>query len=601
MKKIFYSIFSVSLLLSSVMAFTSCDDFFDPDTDDELNGEDYISSNTEMYTGFLGIMTKMQAVGDKEIILTDTRADILEPTDDSTPELIALYNYDGNLQNNPYADPAGYYEVIIACNDYLVKMKDYRKNPDVDDDIWQNLVSSTVRIKVWAYKTLAEIYGKAVWFDSPITKVTEITEAEGFEYLELEPLIDKCIALMDNGFEGVPTNRTIDWIAWLDPSNVTNISGSQYRKWNWMIVPYEGLYAELNLWKGACIDRRMGENALQTTESYAVYKKAADALLSILTAYADLKYPGAPSGDPGSNTYWLPSAATPGHYKPIWDNSQPYQLEAVAALIYDYTLNQTNTLLKHFSNEYPNKYWLRPSEYGMEHFIDPAFNPGSSTNEARYKIMFGNNKGQSYISKFRPVGSSYRVNAYQDDCHIYIYRSMQYHMLLAEALNHLGRFKAMNGVFNSGVKKEIFDANDPEWEGFSRNWTSEAEWGNRKYASAGLRGCFGLKDRAVKMDKQEIGEYATFKFNDLAILDESMLEFACEGKVYPIMNRMAVRYGDNSIVADRVCPKYEAVGKAGEIRGKIMAGGNWVPFDLKVSLGQNTGTDDNTGNNADNE
>ncbi|MBO5186925.1 MAG: hypothetical protein J6B91_07735 [Prevotella sp.] len=601
MKKIFYSIFSVSLLLSSVMAFTSCDDFFDPDTDDELNGEDYISSNTEMYTGFLGIMTKMQAVGDKEIILTDTRADILEPTDDSTPELIALYNYDGNLQNNPYADPAGYYEVIIACNDYLVKMKDYRKNPDVDDDIWQNLVSSTVRIKVWAYKTLAEIYGKAVWFDSPITKVTEITEAEGFEYLELEPLIDKCIALMDNGFEGVPTNRTIDWIAWLDPSNVTNISGSQYRKWNWMIVPYEGLYAELNLWKGACIDRRMGENALQTTESYAVYKKAADALLSILTAYADLKYPGAPSSDPGSNTYWLPSAATPGHYKPIWDNSQPYQLEAVAALIYDYTLNQTNTLLKHFSNEYPNKYWLRPSEYGMEHFIDPAFNPGSSTNEARYKIMFGNNKGQSYISKFRPVGSSYRVNAYQDDCHIYIYRSMQYHMLLAEALNHLGRFKAMNGVFNSGVKKEIFDANDPEWEGFSRNWTSEAEWGNRKYASAGLRGCFGLKDRAVKMDKQEIGEYATFKFNDLAILDESMLEFACEGKVYPIMNRMAVRYGDNSIVADRVCPKYEAVGKAGEIRGKIMAGGNWVPFDLKVSLGQNTGTDDNTGNNADNE
>ena len=70
------------MMLTTVMI-SSCSDFFDPDTDDELNGEDYISSNTEMYTGFLGLMTKMQAVGDKEILLTDTRAELLEPTENS--------------------------------------------------------------------------------------------------------------------------------------------------------------------------------------------------------------------------------------------------------------------------------------------------------------------------------------------------------------------------------------------------------------------------------------------------------------------------------------------------------------------------------------
>ena len=586
MKKIFYSIFSISLLLSATMSFTSCSDFFDPDTDDELDGGDYISSNTEMYTGFLGIMTKLQVIGDKEIFLTDTRADLLEPTDDSTPELIALYNYADNLQGNSYADPAGYYEVIIACNDYLVKMKEYRKNPDVDDDIWKDLVSSTVRIKVWTYKTLAEIYGKAVWFDTPITKVTDITEGEGFEFLELEPLIDKCINLMDTGFEGVPTNRTIDWIAWLDPSNVTNAANSQYRKWNWMVPPYEGIYGELNHRKGACLDGK-GVDA----ESY--YKKAADVLLNILTYYADCKYMTTPK-DPGSTVYWLPSAATPGHYTPIWNNAQPYQCEVVAALIYDYTLNQTNTLLKHFSNEYPNKYWLRPSEYGIEHFIDKDFNPGATTNDTRYKCMFGTASGQPYIAKFRPVGSSVRVNPYQDDVHIYIYRATQYHMLLAEALNHLKRFTAMNGVFNTGVTKEIFVAGDAEWEGFSRNWTSDAEWGTRRYPSMGIRGCYGLTARPVKMSILELGERETFKFNDLAILDEAMLEFACEGKAYPMMNRMAVRYGDNSIIADRVCPKYEATGKAGEIRSKILAGGNWIPYDLKISSEQKNDTDQNT-------
>ena len=189
MKRKLYQISALLLMMLTTVMISSCSDFFDPDTDDELNGEDYISSNTEMYTGFLGLMTKMQAVGDKEILLTDTRAELLEPTEDSNPELISLYNYDTDLQGNSYADPSGYYEVVIACNDYLAKMGDYRNNPDVDDEIWQNLVSSAIRIKVWAYKTIGEIYGKAVWFDDPIAKVTDITEANGFKLMDMNQLM----------------------------------------------------------------------------------------------------------------------------------------------------------------------------------------------------------------------------------------------------------------------------------------------------------------------------------------------------------------------------------------------------------------------------
>lgn len=596
MKKIFYSIFSISLLFSAV-ALTSCSDFFDPDTDDELNGEDYISSDTEMYTGFLGIMTKLQAVGDKEILLTETRGELLEPTENSSPELIALYNYDDDLTGNSYANPAGYYEVVIACNDYLTKMKDYRNQPGVDDDIWQDLVSSAVRIKVWAYKTLGEIYGKAVWFDDPLIKVTDITEANGFRLMQMSELTDKCLELMDNGFEGVATNRTIDWIAWLDPSMVTNIANSSYRKWNWMVPPYEGLYGELCLWKGAALDAA-------GVDATAVYKKAADVLLSILTYYADCKYMATPA-DPGSTVYWLPSSATPGKYKSYWNGTQPLQSEVVAALIYDYTKNQTNTLLKHFSNEYPNEYLLRPSEVGINRFLDTDFNPGASTQEERYKCTFGTASGQPYISKFRAVGSTVRANAYQDDVHIYIYRASQYHLMLAEALNHLQRFTAMNGVFNTGVKKEIYVEGDPEWEGFSRNWTSDAEWGLRRYPSEGLHCCYtGLTARPTKSletlrleggdvnDKNQIME-KVMRPNDIAMLQESVLEFACEGKSYAMMNRMAMRYKDPGIVADLVCPKYEASGKSGEIEAKIMNGGYWVPYDLNMEEPENTNGPEN--------
>ena len=566
-----------------VGVFSSCSDFFDPSTDDEFNGEDGFTSNTEMYTGFLGVMTKLQAVGDKEILLTEPRGELIETSDESTSELIALYNYDQNLQNNSYANPAGYYEIIIACNDYLKNMEAYKTEPNVDSDAWKALVASTVRTKVWAYKTLAEIYGQAVWFDDAITEVTDIKQGDKFQLLQLPELIDRCYQLLTTGYDGVNTDQEINWYEWLDPTHTVALASSEYRKWNYIVPPYAGLLAELCLWKGAVLD---GASTAGSSAAATYYKQAADVLLKKLGEQINV------TSDPGSNVYWLPSAATPGHYSPIWNYAQPYPSEAVSAIIYDYTKNQTNTLLKHFSNEYPNKYWLRPSETGVSRFLDKTFNPGGSESDTRYKACFGWSSGQRYLAKFRPVGSSVRTNAYQDDCHIYIYRATQYHMMLAEALNHLKRFTAMNAVFNKGVKagdtEDCFAAGTAEWEGFEStidptkcDWTGTANYGTRKYPSMGIRCCFtGLTARAIKDNIFELGEQGTLKFNDLALLDESMLEFAGEGKVYPMMNRMAVRYNDPSIVADRVCAKYTDESLASTVRSRIMDGGYWVPFNL---------------------
>lgn len=580
MKKFIYG---VSILLTA-LSLTACSDFFDPNTDDELNGEDYISSDTEMYTGFLGIMTRLQAVGDKEILLTETRGTLVEVSEQSSPELISLYNYDADLNSNPYANPAGYYEVVIACNDYLAKMKEYRHLPGVDDSIWQDLVSSAVRIKVWAYKTLGEIYGEAVWFDDPIIKYMDITAANGFEKLSIDQLVDRCLLLLETGFDGVSTNRNINWIEWLDPAHVTDVVNSDFRKWNFMVPPFEGLYAELCLWKGACIESRAPQAPTADPEAVVYYQKAADTMFEIINHYVSCNYMTTPA-DPGSNTYWLPSAATPGHYAPIFHNTQPYPYEVVSAIIYDYTKNQTNTLLKHFSDEYPNKYYLRPAECAYDRFLDNDWNPGGTTSEARFKVTFGNNSGRRYIAKFREVGSSARPNPYQDDCHIYLYRATQYHFMLVEALNHLKRFVAMDACLNNGVNTNNLDLSKPEWAGFNVDWTGSASWGNRKYPSLGIRGCQGLRARNTITSLYESGtpEREAYKINDLAILDEAMIEFACEGKVYPMMNRMALRYGDLNIVADRVGYKYKDSGKESQVRAAILGGANWVKYDLQYN------------------
>ena len=570
MKKLFFNISFVVMALMGVAVLASCSDYFNPETDDELDGKKYISSSTEMYTGFLGIMTKLQAVGDKEILLTDTRADLLEPTTQSSADIIALYNYDKDLQGNPYANPAGYYEVIIACNDYLAKMKEYKSKPNVDKTVYESLVSSVTRIKVWTYKTIGEIYGKAVWFDDPITKVSAIRDSTNYQVLEMPQLVDKCLDVMDNGVDGVPANKTIDWIAWLDPQNVSSVANSQYRKWNWMVPPYEGVLAELCLWKGAYLDAA-------GADATSYYQRAADQLLKALNVYID------DENYSGNSPYYLPCATTPGHYKSFWDWEQPYQAEAVCALIYDYTNNQTNTLLKHFSNEYPNQYQLRPNELEMEHYSDKTFNPGGTDGDTRTKCLFGKSGGEDYIAKFRPVGSTHRANAFQDDVHIYLYRATQYHMMLAEALNHLDRFKALDAVLNTGVKATEYSETDPEWRGFTQNWTSSAAWGTRKYPSMGIRGCLNLNAVGILKNIAQLGSRkATERHNDELILNEIMMEFACEGKTYPAMNRMAVRYGDPSIITSRVCRKYEGTGHEADVRAKIMDGGYWVPYEMDM-------------------
>ncbi|MBD5321231.1 MAG: hypothetical protein HDS01_00475 [Bacteroides sp.] len=566
MKKFIYSL---SILLSA-LTFTGCSDFFDPDTDDELNGEDYISSDTEMYTGFIGILTKLQAIGDKELLLTDTRGELLELTGNSTPELVSLYNYDLDLQNNSYANPASYYEVIMACNDYLLKMKEYGKLPGVDPEVWADLVSSTIRVKAWTYKTIAEIYGEAVWFDSAVTEFTELTPANGFELLPIEQVMDRAYSLMVNGWEGVPSNRSIDWIAWLDPG--TSEGSSSFRSWNIMVPPYEGVFSELLLWKGAITDAATPDGSA----SSAYYQQVCDLLLPAISNKVAQYYNS-------THQYWMIATDKAGQWSSYFSQTSFSYFELVSVILYDYEHNQNNSINKHFLDTDQNSYLLRPSKFGMGRWTDRSFNPGGQE-DGRFAATFKRpTSAQPYIGKYSNVS---RTST--SDIHIITYRATMYHFYLMEALNHLHRFIAASAVLNQGVNG-VYDPEDPEWDGFTVNWTANTEAGTTKYYSSGLRGCFGSPSREFVTDLAEanVSEAEAVKANDLQILDEGLLEFACEGRTYPFMNRMALRYNDLSIVADRVAPKYAESGKEALIRARILDGANYVHYDLKMGAVQN--------------
>jgi len=542
-----------SLLLLLVVAGTSsCKDFFNPETHDVLLGKDYISAQTEMYTGYLGIITKMQAIGDKSIYLTDTRGELLEPTANASSELIAIYNYADDTISNGYADPAGYYDVVIACNDYMANMKQYRQDytESVNEEHYKCLISSTLRIKAWAYLTIGKIYGKALWFDDPMIKIQDLKDTTKYELKDLDGVVAGCKTLLTEGFDGVDGTLNFSWYQWLDPE--TALADSKYRFWDYMTPDYAGLMAELCLWSG---DYQTATTLLQAALNIKISSSTSDA------------------------TPWIRNVTLNGNYQSIWNYSSPYAREAVSAIIYSYANNQTNSLLKHFGTEFPNQYLLRPSEVGRNRFSDQNFDPKGSGSETRMGVTFKqDSEKRYYISKFRP-NTSVRTYPYQDDVHIYIYRASEYHFMLAEALNNLGRLEEAAALINGGIGGR-FSNTTVTWAGFTNDWTSSTALGTRKYYNVGIRGTFGLADRTFTKVASTEGMEAAKKFNDKAIMDEMLLEFPCEGKIYPALIRVAKRWNDYNIIADRVCPKYGD--KAEEIRAKILNGGYFVPWDLQL-------------------
>lgn len=523
-----------------VIILSACNDFFNVETNNILDHNQYIDEESEMYSGYIGIMTKVQAIGDKIIYLTDTRGELLEPTKNSPNDLINIYNYEDNLEDNIYADPASYYDVIIACNDYLLKLFEYKENnlSAINLSHYEALVSCTLRVKAWTYLTIAKIYGEAVWFDDPIREMKDISI---FPVKKLDEIVRECKDLLMKGFDGVNGTHTISWKEWLDPD--TETKDSQYRYWDCMTPDFFALYAELCLWSG---DYQTTVNLILNTMNAKFASTINDA------------------------TQYMRNKKLSGVYRNIWNSNSPNAQETVSAIIYKYSYNQTNNLLKHFGTEYPNEYLLAPSEIGVSRFSDLTFNPlGGALSDPREGVTFAtDDSGNNVIQKFRPVSNPARTYPYQDDVHIYIYRSAELYFMLAEALNNLGRVDEASALINQGINGSFPNGN-VTWSGFTDDWTSASSLGNRTYPDMGIRGVFSLGNRTFIKDDT--------KANDLAILDEMMLEFPCEGKIYPAMIRMANRYNDYNIIADRVCPKYS---DPESIRAKIMSGGYFIKWNL---------------------
>jgi hypothetical protein len=543
MKKIFKNIVVVLMVFS----FAGCENYFNTDPSDIINSEDYVSSQSEMYSGYLGIITKLQDVGDQLIFMSDIRADFMEPTADAPQDLWQLYQYNYS-QTNEFADPVDIYAVIIACNDYLAKMFAYREEigdamDSATETNYKALISGTLRIKAWTYFQLAKQYGRAIYFDDPVTELKDVSDNAVFtELTSVEQIVDKCLDLIDNGVNGIDGTLEMNWGDWLDPENPTD---GQYQHWQYITPDWLCLRCELLVTKN---------------EGWAWIK---DQILDrLLEAFYEDPY-----------VYSLNAGWNSNYYR-IFAEGTYYRRSAISSIIYDYTNNQTNDLITYFGKRYPAKYLIRPTSYAISKYSD-------SDRRGRY-TNFLSQDGDTVIGKYH---ANYRWRQpYQSDASIPLYRGHDLHFWLAEAENHLGYWQPAGTLLNEGVAGRFPDQgefdrnNDPDqWDARYRDFLL-----HRSYNNIGIEGVvngdfFELPDPSA--EDYELTEAERIKAYDLALLDAMLLEFPAEGRVMGMLFRMANRYNDMSIIADRIVPKYPE-GMQETIREKIMNGEFFIDWEL---------------------
>lgn len=550
------------IMLGLTGLLSSCQ-FFETDPDNVLKEGDYIAKESEMYRGFLGIVTRMQEVGDQAIFLTDPRCNYLEATGNAPVDLQNLAAYD-ETDGNPYADPTGYYAVIVSCNDFIAKMDEYcqRVGSAMSDSAKVHvprLVSSALRYKVWAYYMLGRIYGEAYWFDTDMTELRPLTDTRTFEHLDMFGICNRCINLLDGGIDAcgqhIPANLEMNWSYWIDPVN----GNESYQYWQYMTPKWISLRAELASWR---------TNYEDEASAQADWLWIRDNVLAFLNASIT---------NFGTDYYSCSMQIILEYPNIFWTEQVSYAQQILGAIFYDYQNKQCNRLVQYFCPEFPGDgYYLRPAASAQAMYNESDIRGGAQ------RLVSNTLGGQPAFSKYyytRLNNRGYlRAKIFEIEPTIPLFRGHDLHFLLAEAENHLGHWDVARTLLNTGMLNRFpggastlaTDSLDgePVWDPGYATW----------FATSGGYGDIGIvgANRAREYDLPGIADDATptqkrsfaydrdrIKQYDLALADEYLKEFTGEGKSYSYLVKMAERYGrDYQVIYDRIKAKYDAAAQS---------------------------------------
>lgn len=564
-----------------ITGLASCNKILDVKPKDQLDESQMYRNVYDADAAIIGIYGKFQGLADRYILLNELRGDLLDCTPNSDKYLLQLSTHTVT-EDNPYANPRPFYELIINCNDVLKHFDIMRQENKLKEAEYQQRYSDIGSLRTFLYLQLGIHYGQVPYVTDALENIDAANDPAKFPKLGFNTLLDSLINFTERlpFKEQYPTGTTLN----------INVDGYQTQKF---FINKKCLLGDLYLWKGdylksAASYRAVMETATTGTQGdnyfsqykigwagnynhYVTYSRAGDA--STLSYTDGWRYMFERPQDDGFNREW------------IW------------AIPFDNKFKPENPLIKLFS-PVGGSYLVKPSQVAIDNWNDQVQRPAQGTPgipyDARGLFSWKNIGGQPVVMKFLYNYLNYStnlpVNVLAKNGKWFLYRQTHLHLRFSEAANREGRHRLAWGLLNSGIAgaypapgSDVTNyhntLNDliPTFQFDARNSGNSgipyyrADW----YRNIGIRVRANVTDLAINASDSlmQIEE---------GLINETALENGFEGTRWADLLRIALRRNDPSFLAEKIYAKLSnsdiTPGAATTAKRKLTSGDWYLPF-----------------------
>ena len=212
----------------------SCADFFEQDSEHVIfTEEDHLTSATDTIYSVTGILTKLQAIADRTILLGEVRGDLVDVTSSANSDLrdLAFFNVG---DDNRYNQPRDYYAIINNCN-YFIAHVDTALRNNRNELIFMREYAAVKAIRAWTYLQLVLNYGSVPFVTEPV--LTKQEAELDYPRYDLKAVCDYFV----NDLSSLPEEYNTEY------PQYGSIRGADSRLF---YFPLSIVRAELNLWGG---------------------------------------------------------------------------------------------------------------------------------------------------------------------------------------------------------------------------------------------------------------------------------------------------------------------------------------------------------------
>lgn len=557
-------------LATASMMFSSCSDFFDQESKHVIFTDDmHIDRASDSIFSLTGIMLKMQALGDRTVLLGEVRGDLVDVTNAANADLRQLAQFNIS-DDNKYNSPKDYYAVINNCNLYLAKADTAIRNSS-NNQMFIKEYAAVKAYRAWTYLQLAINYGKVPFVTEPIT-----TKDQADAQYETKGIQEICNWLVSD----------IAPYANVAKPSLGDIGITDSRM---LYFPIYLLMGDLNLWAGNYKDAALSYYRYITTAN------GGNSVFPIGTsrcAWAGTDWNGYMNNWTGSLTN-----------ERYTEGRENITMIAGDSIPSDGNYSQLRNIYNS-SEENNYKVSLVPSQslkdISSSQVYCHVMNSGKDTIYAPSNLSMGRSGDIRLMSCWDSYEKVYNGNTVTDQTiykfrtrNIHIYRRAMVYLRLAEALNRAGYPHFAYEILSEGVNNNVIERDvlpyctNASDSAFVRQFNFPASTTNG-YIVCNLANTYqdfntiGLHSRGSgwsqcnkyylmpddpTLSGQALLDYQISKVEDM-IVDEGALEFAFEGTRYYDLLRVAMRRNDPSYLADRIYNRRGA-DKAAEVRGEI--------------------------------